>query len=284
MNEHEQTPHHSVINIGFGETGKPACEGRVSLVGAGPGDAELLTLKAMRIIQQADLIIYDRLVSDEICALFPAKTPALYVGKAKHEHSVEQERINEILVEQALLGKHVCRLKGGDSFIFGRGGEEILTLKAQNISVEVVPGITAASGCTSYAGIPLTHRGVSQGTTFVTAHAESELRLNWQGLAMLQHTLVFYMGLSKASLIAKELIQAGLASHTPVALIERGCSKEQRVISGLLRELPDLVVKHQLQSPTLIVVGQVVDLASQLSWFEQQTQAKDKYISARLSA
>ncbi|QYJ86174.1 uroporphyrinogen-III C-methyltransferase [Shewanella mesophila] len=280
-NKHPYTDQ-GVINIGFKE---PKAVGRVSLVGAGPGDAELLTVKALRIIQNADLIIYDRLVSEEICALFPSATPALYVGKAKNKHSVEQSKINELLIEQALLGKNICRLKGGDAFIFGRGGEEVLSLKPLGIEVEIVPGITAASGCSTYAGIPLTHRGVSQGCTFVTAHAESDLRINWQGLAMIDHTLVFYMGLSKAGLISSELIGSGLEANTPVALIERGCSQLQRVIRGVLTDLPNLVAAHQLQSPTLIVVGKVVDLAEQLSWFEQQQVAPAaKFTVARLSA
>ncbi|WP_394205037.1 uroporphyrinogen-III C-methyltransferase [Shewanella waksmanii] len=259
-------------------------KGSVSLVGAGPGDPELLTVKALRCIQQADLIIYDRLVSEEICALFPSTTPTLYVGKAKNHHSVEQSRINELLVEKALQGKHICRLKGGDAFVFGRGGEEVMSLKQQGIAVEIIPGITAAAGCTAYAGIPLTHRGVSQGCTFVTAHAETDLQINWHGLALLNHTLVFYMGLSKSQMISTQLQAAGLDSQTPVALIERGCTTDQRLIQGKLAQLPELVVQHQLQSPTLIVVGKVVDLAEQLSWFEQQVASTTAVSTTRLSA
>lgn len=173
--------------------------GKVELVGAGPGDPMLLTLRAMQSIEQADVIVYDRLVSKEIRACFPATTQTLYVGKAKGEHSVSQEAINELLVELAWQGKTVCRLKGGDAFIFGRGSEEMLVLKAAEVPVEVVPGITAAAGCTSYAGIPLTHRGYSQGCTFVTGHAEQSLDLNWPALAQLEHTLVFYMGVTKSA-------------------------------------------------------------------------------------
>ncbi|MCG9698160.1 uroporphyrinogen-III C-methyltransferase [Shewanella sp. Isolate11] len=277
-----------IIDLKRRDTNRAKNKGKVSLVGAGPGDADLLTVKALTIIQSADLIIYDRLVSDDIRALFPASTPALYVGKAKSLHSVDQSRINEVLVEQALLGKHICRLKGGDGFIFGRGGEEVLSLKQQNIAVEVVPGITAASGCSTYAGIPLTHRGLSQGCTFVTAHAETDLNINWQGLALLNHTLVFYMGLSKAGMIATELMQAGLDSHTPVALIERGCSRQQRLVKGEIANLAELVIEHQLISPTLILVGEVVNLSEQLSWFESQVEhaldGKMEFTSVRMSA
>jgi uroporphyrin-III C-methyltransferase len=270
MDNKPQRVRQDIVNIGARASRAVKQIGRVSLVGAGPGDVDLLTVKALRIIKTADLIIYDRLVSQEICALFPAATPALYVGKAKSEHSVEQFKINQLLIEQALMGKNICRLKGGDAFIFGRGGEEMLSIKQQGIEVDIVPGITAASGCSTYAGIPLTHRGVSQGCTFVTAHAESELQINWQALASLDHTLVFYMGLSKAAMISLALIGAGLDAQTPVALVERGCSRQQRVIRGDLSELSHLVSQHQLMSPTLILVGKVVNLASQLSWFESQ--------------
>ncbi|WP_051484657.1 uroporphyrinogen-III C-methyltransferase [Shewanella waksmanii] len=273
----------SVLRFSSKETTSTA-KGCVSLVGAGPGDPDLLTVKALRCIEQADLIIYDRLVSAEICALFPSTTPALYVGKAKNRHSVEQSRINELLVEKALQGKNICRLKGGDAFVFGRGGEEVLSLKQQGIDVQIIPGITAGAGCTAYAGIPLTHRGVSQGCTFVTAHAETDLQVNWQGLALLDHTLVFYMGLSKSEMISTELQSAGLDGQTPVALIERGCTTQQRIVSGQLSQLPQLVTQHQLQSPTLIVVGKVVDLAQQLSWFEQQINQTTASTTTRLSA
>lgn len=206
------------------------------------------------------------------------------MGKAKNRHSVEQSRINELLVEKALQGKNICRLKGGDAFVFGRGGEEVLSLKQKGIDVQIIPGITAGAGCTAYAGIPLTHRGVSQGCTFVTAHAETDLQVNWQGLALLDHTLVFYMGLSKSEMISTELQTAGLDGQTPVALIERGCTTQQRIVSGQLSQLPQLVTQHQLQSPTLIVVGKVVDLAQQLSWFEQQINETTASTTTRLSA
>ncbi|NHN37684.1 uroporphyrinogen-III C-methyltransferase [Pseudomaricurvus alcaniphilus] len=241
--------------------------GKVWLVGAGPGDPDLLTMKAVRAIEQADLILYDALVSESIRATFPLKTPALYVGKLKDRHSIPQQRLNELLVEKARQGLNLCRLKGGDAFVFGRGGEEMLELKAANIEVELVPGITAAAGCTSYAGIPLTHRGVSQGCTLVTAHAEKALDINWRSLASLDHTLVFYMGLSKAAMISEELVAAGLRASTPAAFIENGCCPQQRTVRGELGELAELARREAVQSPALIVVGRVVDLADQLSWF-----------------
>ncbi|MEJ2762554.1 uroporphyrinogen-III C-methyltransferase [Photobacterium sp. MCCC 1A19761] len=249
--------------------------GRVSLVGAGPGDPDLLTVKALRTIQQADLIVYDRLVSPAIRALFPIATPTIYVGKAKHQHSVPQQEINALLIAKARQGLDICRLKGGDAFVFGRGGEEMLELHQAGIETRLVPGITAASGCTSYAGIPLTHRGLAQGCTFVTAHAEKELDLNWASLARLDHTLVFYMGLTKAGLIAGELTRAGMSAGIPVALIENGCCPQQRVIRGTLSELDILVSRHQVQSPALIVVGQVVSLAEQLQWFQTATATQE---------
>ncbi len=246
--------------------------GRVSLVGAGPGAADLLTVKALRVIQQADLILFDRLVSDEICELFPPSTPALYVGKAKSNHSVPQEQLNQLLVEKAQQGLHVCRLKGGDSFVFGRGGEEMLTLKRAGIEVEIVPGITAGAGATSYAGIPLTHRGLAQGCSFITAHGEKDLQINWPALVATQQTLVFYMGLSKADMIRTELLAAGMGADMPVALIENGCCINQRVILGELQQLQQLVERENVQSPALIVVGRVVSLAEPLEWFSAVQQ------------
>ncbi len=248
---------------------KASQPGRVWLVGAGPGDPELLTLKALRVIERADVILFDHLVSESIRALFPATTPAFYVGKIKDHHSVPQHELNNLLVEKARSGLNVCRIKGGDPFVFGRGGEEMLRLKAAGIDVELVPGVTAASGCTSYAGIPLTHRGVSQGCTLVTGHAEQELSVEWEALAALGHTLVFYMGLSKAAMISERLMAAGMQPDTPAALIENGCCPEQRVVRGKLQQLADLVEREAVRSPALIVVGEVVNLADQLAWFNQ---------------
>lgn len=238
--------------------------GKVWLVGAGPGDAELLTIKALRAIEQADIIFYDQLVSAEIRALFPKSTPALYVGKSKNHHSIPQSELNQLLVDQARAGLTVCRIKGGDPFVFGRGGEELLTLREAHIDAEVIPGITAASGCATSSGIPLTHRGVSQGCTLVTGHAEKSLDLNWQALAGLNHTLVFYMGVTTAGSISANLINGGLAPSTPVAVVENGCRKNQRVVTGRIDDLARLVVDEAVQSPALIIVGEVVNLAEQL--------------------
>ena len=238
--------------------------GKVWLVGAGPGDADLLTVKALRAINSADIIFYDQLVSEEICALFPKNTPALYVGKVKNNHSIPQEDLNQLLVNQAQLGLNVCRIKGGDPFVFGRGGEELLELRKAGVEAEVVPGITSASGCSTYADIPLTHRGLSQGCTFVTGHAEKSLDVNWNALAQLNHTLVFYMGLTRSSEISEKLLAGGLAADTPVAIIENGCRKNQRDIISDVASFAEAVVREKVQSPALIIVGQVVKMKEQL--------------------
>lgn len=238
--------------------------GKVWLVGAGPGDADLLTVKALRAITSADIIFYDQLVSEEICALFPKDTPALYVGKVKNNHSIPQHDLNKLLVNQAQLGMTVCRIKGGDPFVFGRGGEELLELRKAGIEAEVIPGITSASGCSTYADIPLTHRGLSQGCTFVTGHAEKTLDVNWDALAQLNHTLVFYMGLTRAGEISEKLLAGGLAADTPVAIIENGCRKNQRDIISDVANFPEAVLREQVQSPALIIVGQVVKMKQEL--------------------
>lgn len=252
------------IEMGVNARCKKVRAGKVWLVGAGPGDADLLTVKALRVINEADIILFDQLVSAEIRVLFPANTPAIYVGKAKNHHSIAQEDLNQLLIEQARLGLTVCRIKGGDPFVFGRGGEELLELRQAGIDAEVIPGITSASGCSTYANIPLTHRGMAQGCTFVTAHAEKKLDINWSALAQLNHTLVFYMGVTRAENIATELCSAGLAANTPAAIIENGCRSDQRVLIAELAQLPQLVITHAVKSPALIIVGQVVSLAEQL--------------------
>jgi uroporphyrin-III C-methyltransferase len=246
------------------ERAKKSPAGKVWLVGAGPGDAELLTLKALRAINNADIIFYDYLVSPDIRALFPSHIPAHYVGKAKNQHSIKQEDLNQLLVAQAQAGLNVCRIKGGDPFVFGRGGEELLELRSAGIDAEVIPGITSASGCSTYADIPLTHRGLSQGCTFVTGHAEKSLDVNWAALAQLNHTLVFYMGLTRADEIATQLLAGGLAADTPVAIIENGCRKDQRDIISTLTEFPAAVIREQVQSPALIIVGEVVRMKEKL--------------------
>ena len=267
-----------------GSSGKSASAvrpGKVWLVGAGPGDAELLTLKALRAINTADVIFYDYLVSPEIRALFPKNIPAFYVGKAKNQHSIAQEDLNQLLVNQAQLGLNVCRIKGGDPFVFGRGGEELLELRSAGIAAEVIPGITSASGCSTYADIPLTHRGIAQGCTFVTGHAEKSLDLNWQALAQLKHTLVFYMGLTRADLIAEKLLAGGLSDTTPVAIIENGCRANQRNIICTLADFPAAVLREQVQSPALIIVGEVVNLREQLQQPQvQQFMQEQQYLLA----
>ncbi len=235
--------------------------GEVALVGSGPGDVELLTLRALRFIEQADITIYDRLVSDEILALLPENAEKFYVGKEQAKHCVPQDKINQLLLEHAKLGKRVLRLKGGDPFIFGRGGEEAEFLLQNGVSCHICPGITAASGCTSYAGIPLTHRGVAQGCTFITGHMQNngQLNLPWQSLVSTQQTVVFYMGINTLDKITEQLIAHGRAPETPAALIRKGTQTEQQVFRGQLAQLSNLVKQHNITPPTLIVIGEVVD-------------------------
>lgn len=262
------------------ERAKKSRSGKVWLVGAGPGDAELLTVKALRAINTADVIFYDYLVSADIRALFPKNIPAHYVGKAKNQHSIAQEDLNQLLVKQAQLGLTVCRIKGGDPFVFGRGGEELLELRTAGIEAEVIPGITSASGCSTYADIPLTHRGLSQGCTFVTGHAEKSLDVNWAALAQLNHTLVFYMGLTRADEISAKLLAGGLAADMPVAIIENGCRKDQRDIISTLSEFPAAVIREQVQSPALIIVGEVVRMKEKLQAQVQLHVAEQQYLLA----
>nr|WP_143759758.1 uroporphyrinogen-III C-methyltransferase [Halomonas sp. TD01] len=241
----------------------------VSLVGAGPGDPELLTLKAYKRLLTAEVVLYDRLVSDEVLALIGPQAARFYVGKAKSSHSVPQNEINQTLVTWAKQGKRVVRLKGGDPFIFGRGGEELETLVAENVVVEVVPGITAASGCAAYAGIPLTHRDHAQSVRFVTGHLQhGECSLDWQALARPGQTLVFYMGLSNLEAICQALIENGLSPSTPLALIEQGTTQHQRTHIGSLQQLPEAFQQGEVTPPTLLIIGSVVSLHATLSWFE----------------
>ncbi|TWX72515.1 uroporphyrinogen-III C-methyltransferase [Colwellia sp. C1TZA3] len=235
--------------------------GQVALVGSGPGDAELLTIRALRFIEQADVAIYDRLVSDEIMALLPQDCERLYVGKEQAKHCVPQDKINELLVKYAQQGRKVLRLKGGDPFIFGRGGEEAEFLLKNGISCHLCPGITAASGCTTYAGIPLTHRGVAQGCTFITGHTQNDGQLNlpWQSLSCSSQTVVFYMGINTLPSITEQLIKHGRDGNTPAALIRKGTQPEQQIFRGTLSSLANLATEHKVTPPTLIVIGEVVN-------------------------
>jgi uroporphyrin-III C-methyltransferase len=235
--------------------------GEVALVGTGPGDPDLLTLQAYRFIQQAEVVIYDRLVSKEIMALVSDSAEKIYVGKKQADHRIPQEGINQLLVDYAKKAKKVVRLKGGDPFVFGRGGEEAQYLLANNIACHIVPGMTAASACTSYVGIPLTHRLVSQSCTFITGHVKDcgELDLPWHALSDRKQTVVFYMGVKSLPIITKQLIKAGRGSNTPAALIHKGTTPEQKVYHGCLDSLEDIVEKYQVKPPTLIVIGDVVN-------------------------
>lgn len=252
--------------------------GEVALVGAGPGDPDLLTLQAYRFIQQAEVAIYDRLVSDEIMALLPENCQKIYVGKKQAKHHLPQEDINRLLVEQASLSKKVVRLKGGDPFVFGRGGEEAQYCLSQSIPVHIVPGMTAAAACTSYVGIPLTHRQVAQSCTFITGHVKDsgELDLPWQTLNDSKQTVVFYMGVKSLPIITKQLIDAGRASNTPAALIYKGTTPQQRVFTGNLSSLEQIVSEHDIKPPTLIVIGDVVNT------FEPDQLGNLGYLSARV--
>ncbi|SUP56523.1 uroporphyrin-III C-methyltransferase [Vibrio vulnificus] len=252
--------------------------GEVALVGAGPGDPELLTLKALNYLQQAEVVLYDYLVSDEIMALVANDAILVCVGKRAGHHSVPQEKTNQLLVDFAKQGYKVVRIKGGDPFVFGRGGEELEVLADAGITFQVVPGITAAAGATAYAGIPLTHRDYAQSAMFITGHLKAESdQLDWSTLARGQQTLVIYMGLMKSNYIQEQLIKHGRRAQTPIAIIERGTQLSQKVFKGQLSELADLAKKAE--APALIVIGEVVQLSQKLDWFLSGTRINNSAIA-----
>lgn len=244
--------------------------GKVWLIGAGPGDPDLLTVKAARLIAQADTLVYDHLVGDAIMELAHPDARRIYAGKEASKHTLPQDSINQLLVDLAREGRSVVRLKGGDPFIFGRGGEELETLLNSGIPFEVVPGVTAAAGCAAYSGFPLTHRDHAQAVTFVTGHLkDGTVNLDWPALARPRHTVVFYMGIGAASEICRQMIEHGLASTTPAAVVRNGTLPDQQTLLATLGTLPQRILESDIKPPALIVVGSVVGLHEKLSWFEK---------------
>lgn len=244
----------------------------VHIVGAGPGDPELLTLKAIRVLESADVVVYDKLVSAEILALIPAGATRIFAGKVARDHHMPQAEINALLVGLAKSGRRVVRLKGGDPFMFGRGGEEAEALAGNGLRFVVVPGVTSAAGCSAYAGIPLTHRGLAHSVRFVTGHTKDDdaLDLNWPSLADPDTTLIVYMGRINVGRIAERLIAHGLSPRTPAAAIVNGTRPEQQSLLTTLAALPAAVDALEQAGPTLLVIGRVVSLAEMLAWFRPQ--------------
>lgn len=258
-----------ILQEQLADENKTVATGEVFLVGAGPGDPELLTFKALRLMQQADIVFYDRLVSKEILALVRKEAELVYVGKQRAWHAVRQEEINDLLLKHAQQGRRVLRLKGGDPFIFGRGGEEIDTLAENNIPFQVVPGITAASGCASYAGIPLTHRDYAQSCIFVTGQLkEGELNLNWSVLVKPRQTVVVYMGLAGLPQLSRKLQEHGMPADMPAALVQQGTTENQKVWLSTIDELPAVAEREKPIAPTLLIIGEVTKLHDKLAWFK----------------
>ncbi|MDO9195347.1 uroporphyrinogen-III C-methyltransferase [Rhodoferax sp.] len=249
--------------------------GRVYLVGAGPGDPELLTLRAVRLLQQAQVIVYDHLVSSAVLDFVSPTAERIYAGKRRNEHTMRHEQINALLVKLAMEGKQVVRLKGGDPFIFGRGGEELQALAARGIAFEVVPGVTAASGVSSYAGIPLTHRDYAQSCMFVTGHLkDGTADLDWPSLVRPRQTVVIYMGLGGLPEICRQLMQHGAAATLPIAVVQDGSISTQKVVTGTLADMPERVAQAGLKSPCLTIIGEVVKLHVSLAWFQPQLMTR----------
>jgi uroporphyrin-III C-methyltransferase len=252
-------------------TGTAARPGTVYLVGAGPGDPELLTLRAAQLLAEADVLVYDALVSSAVLDRVNPGAERIYAGKERGNHTIPQEDINHLLVRLAKAHKRVVRLKGGDPYTFGRGGEEVETLAANGVPFEVVPGVTAAAGVAAYTGIPLTHRNHAQACVFVTGHLkDGSMNLDWPGLARRRQTVVIYMGLHGLPTVCAKLIEHGLPPEWPAAIVQQGTTPNQRTVTGTLATLPQLAEQAHLKAPTLIIVGETVSLQSKLSWFEHQ--------------
>ncbi len=252
--------------------------GKVFLVGAGPGDPKLLTIKAVEAIQEADVIVYDRLINKEILHYAKKNVELIYCGKMPNHHFIPQEQINDILVSQAKLGKNVVRLKGGDPCIFGRGGEEAAHCADFHVPFEFIPGITSGIAAPMYAGIPVTHREYSSSVTIVTGHKRSgnHDEINWEHLAKGMDTLVFYMGLGNLKTISQRLIENGRPASTPVALVEMGTTISQRTVVGTLGSITEIANNAKIAAPAIIVVGDVVNLREQLSWFDKEVNMEDR--------
>jgi uroporphyrin-III C-methyltransferase len=275
----------AIVDLRAMRAARRSAWGKVFLVGAGPGDPELLTLRAARLLACADVVVYDHLVGDGVLDLIAPAAERIYVGKQRGRHALSQPEINTLLVRLAHQGREVIRLKGGDPFVFGRGGEELQALAAQRIAFEVVPGITAACGVASYAGIPLTHRDHAQACLFVTGHLkDGSCDLDWPALARPRQTVVIYMGLAALAEICTQLVAHGLPPHTPAAVVQQGTTLDQQVVSATLADLDACVADAGLQSPCLIIVGEVVRLRNKLDWFDTRRAAALPSAQAALEA